>query len=81
MLKIENLPKMVLHLKHMSENFTSLWNKSLQAVYIGQHCWVQHNSSHFHEFISTSGFPKTQKWLYLEKFQLISSNQKHFNIK
>ena len=34
MLKIETLPKMLLHLKHMSENFSSLRKKSLNAVYI-----------------------------------------------
>ena len=30
---------------------------------------------------STLGFPKTQTWLFLETYQLISSNQKYFNIK
>ena len=71
MLKIETLPNMLLHLKHMSENFSSLRKESLNAVYIGQHCWVQQN---------TWGFPKSQKWSFVETYQLIPSNQKHFNI-
>ena len=43
MLKIENLPKIILHLKHISENCARLRIKLLDAVCIGQHCWVQQN--------------------------------------
>ena len=63
MLKIETLPKMLLHLKHMSENVSSLRIMriiSLNAVYIGQLWWVQQNSSHFYLFVNL-GLPQNPK--------------------
>ena len=63
---------------YVRNNSNSLTN-TLEAVYITT--ILQQNSSHFHDFLSTWGFPKPQNWLYLEIYQLIPSNQKHFNIK
>ena len=71
---------MLLHLKHMSENFFSHRVISLYAVFIGQHRWVQQNTSHFH-LVFNLGLPQNPKVVILETYQLIPSNQHNFNIK
>ena len=57
--------------------FLQSQKKSLNAVYFEQHYWVKQKSSRFFNL----GLPQPQKWLFLETYELIPSNQWHFNIK
>ena len=80
MLKIENLPKMLLHLKHMSENFTQVSENNHSRQFILDNT-AGYSKTHPIFTISFQLVPKPQTWLYLDRYQPIQSNQKHFNIK